>query len=108
MFLKIIKILLRLLGNFWLAKTMKVKLHEPMSTIQDFFIKKTKHIGWSLLWICLICKLLSSSVHFLLLGLSHGINQIYNSNCIGFFISSMGCFLITVVLVWLFMVKKSR
>jgi len=107
MLAKLIKMLLKLFGGYWLAKTMQIKLHEPLTTLQAMIAEKTKHIGWVLLLICIWLKLVSLSFNFFLLGLSTWINVLSDNGYVGFFISSILAFFMT-VFVFFAIVKQHK
>ncbi|ROT47236.1 hypothetical protein EDM02_03715 [Candidatus Cardinium hertigii] len=105
MFFKIVKILCKLFGITYLVELAKKKLSISICQFQYNIKAQAKKIGAILLFVFLIFMLFSSGFHFLLLGLAYWLNSLLCSAYMGFFIISIFCFLM-VMLIFVILYRK--
>ena len=99
MFLRIIKMLCKLFGIACLVEIVREKLGMLACTLQHNLKEKAKKVAQMFFLAALVFILLGLALRFLLLGLACWLNVVLSSAYLGYFLVSIFCFLIVIVMV---------
>lgn len=99
MFFRIIKILCKLFGMACIVELVREKLGVLVYTLQYNLKAQAKKMAWMFLLVVLAFILLGLGLRFLLLGMAYWLNALFSSTYLGFFLVSIFCFLMVILMV---------
>lgn len=99
MFFRIIKMLCKLFGIACIVEMVRERIGVLLYTLQHNLKAQAKKIARMFLLASLVFILLGLGLQFLLLGLVCWLNAVLSSTYLGFFLVSMVCFLMVILMV---------
>ncbi|MCT4697147.1 MAG: phage holin family protein [Candidatus Cardinium sp.] len=108
MFVRVIKILCKLLGIACIVELVREKLGGFVHTLQRGLKAKAKKVAQLVLLAALTFILFGLGLRFLLLGLAYWLNALLSSTYLGFFLVSIFCFLMVVLVVLILRSKMNN
>ncbi|AXI24356.1 holin superfamily III [Cardinium endosymbiont of Sogatella furcifera] len=108
MFVRMIKILCKLLGIACIVELVREKLGGLVHTLQYSLKEKAKQVVQVFVLAALTFILFGLGLRFLLLGLAYWLNALLSSAYLGFFLVSIFCFLMVMLVVFMLRSKMNN
>lgn len=98
MFFSIIKTLCKLLGAAYIVQKVRERCSLFINKVQHAIKEQAKRIAGIFVLGCVVFMLFSLGLRFLLLGLAYWLNSVLSSDFLGFWIVSIFCFFVAILM----------